>query len=310
MSKKTVNKLMVLFGALIMLAILILFGLIAFISAAYRLTPNNTAIITRFGRVTATQTETGLHFHAPFIEDDTKIYTGEYMYDIPVSDVITADKKSMIADNYVVWRVSDPVKYYQSLGGVKGRAEERIEAAVFNATKNVISSMTQDEIVAARGNTLTNKITDASNSDTAQYGVVILLAEIKALDLPDDNKTAVFERMISERNNIAASYTAQGKAEAQKIRNETDKQVAILKANANKEAEKLKAEGEAEYMRILSEAYNNEDKADFYTYLRSLDALEALKGDDNTLLLDKDSEFTRILYGSAESSQTQPHEEE
>jgi membrane protease subunit HflC len=205
----------------------------------------------------------------------------------------------MIADDYVIWRVTDARKYYQTLGAQAPRAEERIEAAVYNATKNTISSMTQDEVIAARGANLTEIITKESNSDISDYGIEVLTAEIKALDLPDDNKTAVYERMISERNNIAAGYTAQGEAAAQKIKNETDKQVTVTKANAEKEAEVIIAEGEAEYMKILSDAYNDEDKADFYNYIRSLDALKAsLSGGDKTLLLDKDSELARILYGN------------
>jgi len=104
--------------------------------------------------------------------------------------------------------------------------------------------------------------------------------------------------MISERNNIAAGYTAQGQAEAQKIRNETDKQVAIKKADAEKQASILEGEGEAEYMKILSEAYNDADKADFYSYIRGLDALKvSLKKGEKTIILDKDSELVRILYG-------------
>ncbi|MBR5359856.1 MAG: protease modulator HflC, partial [Lachnospiraceae bacterium] len=131
------------------------------------------------------------------------------------------------------------------------------------------------------------------------YGIQILTAEIKALDLPDDNKAAVYERMISERGNIAAGYKAKGEAEAQKIRNETDKNVKITIADANKQSETLRAEGEAEYMKILSDAYNDSDKADFYNYTRSLDALkESLKSNNNTLILDKDSEIARILYGA------------
>jgi membrane protease subunit HflC len=104
--------------------------------------------------------------------------------------------------------------------------------------------------------------------------------------------------MISERQNIAASYTAQGESEAQKIRNETDKKVTVMVADANKNAEILIAEGEAEYMKILQEAYNTEEKADFYNYIRSLDALKAsLSGKEKTIMLDKDSELAKILYG-------------
>ncbi|MBP5746682.1 MAG: protease modulator HflC [Lachnospiraceae bacterium] len=266
-------------------------------ASAYTVRPNEAAMIIRLGKIQSVVTETGMHFHTPFIESVTSVYTGDIMYDIPVSDVITSDKKSMIADNYVIWSVTDPTKYYQTLGAIRGRAEERIEAAVYNATKNTISSMAQDEIIAARGTTLTDMITKEANTDIKQYGIDIELAEIKALDLPDDNKEAVYERMISERNNIAAGYAAKGQAEAQKIRNETDKQVSILKANAEKDAAKIEAEGEAKYMQILSNAYNDEGKAEFYDYLRGLDSLEALAGKNKTLILDKDSEYARILYG-------------
>ncbi len=278
--------------------VVFIIGLILVLSSIFTVHTNETAIIVRLGKAKTVESSTGLHFHTPFIEHTVKIYTGDMLYDIPASDVITADKKSMIADNYVVWTVTDPIKYYKTLGAVQGRAEERIEAAVYNATKNTISSMTQDQIIEARGSTLTDAITTASNSDIAQYGIEIELAEIKALDLPSDNKAAVYERMISERNNIAASYTAKGNSDAQKIKNETDKSVSITVADAEAEAAKIEAEGEAEYMKILSDAYNDPDKAEFYNFVRSLDSLESLKSGDSTIILDKESEFAQILYGT------------
>ena len=287
----SIAKLSVL-GAIILAALIVLF------SSVFTVKTNETAIIMRFNRAQNVVTEPGLHFHAPFIESTIKVYTGDILYDIPTSDVITADKKSMIADNYVIWSVVDPVLYYQTLGAVQGRAEERIEAAVYNATKNTISAMTQEQIIAARGTALTDAITTAANSDIAQYGIVIRLAEIKALDLPDDNRAAVYERMISERNNIAASYTAQGAADAQLIRNDTDRQVAVILADAEAQAAILRAEGEAEYMRILSDAYSDADSAEFYNFLRGLDALEALANNNSTIILDRDSEYAQILYGN------------
>ncbi len=288
------NKLLSIPVAVIVLVV----GVIVFSATSYTVHPNESAMIFRLGKIRSIESDTGLHFHLPFIENVNLVYTGDILYDIPVSDVITSDKKSMIADNYVIWSVVDVKKYYQTLGAIKGRADERIEAAVYNATKNTISSMTQDDIIAARGTTLTDMITKESNSDIAQYGISIELAEIKALDLPDDNKEAVYERMISERSNIAAGYTAQGSADAQKIKNETDKEVSIKTATAEKEAATLEAEGEAEYMRILSEAYNDADKASFYNFVRGLDSLESLANEDNTIILDKNSEYAKILYGA------------
>ncbi len=279
--------------------IIVIAAIVVFSSSLYTVNYKDVVLIQQFGRVVAIQNEPGLHLKTPFVQSTIAIYDGNRIYDIPQSDVITRDKKSMIADDYVIWTVKDVMKYYQTLGGVSARAEERIDAAVYNATKNTISSMTQDEVIAARGIELTNLITAESNTDMAGYGIEILTAEIKALDLPDDNKEAVYERMISERGNIAAGYKAKGEAEAQKIRNETDKNVKITIADANKKAETLLAEGESEYMKILSDAYNNEEKSEFYNYLRSLDAIKASLGDNNnnTLILDKDSELASILYG-------------
>lgn len=274
-----------------------LIALIVVLASVYTVAVNTSVIVVQMGKAKYTTTETGLHAHIPFIENTVHIYTGKMMYDIPSSDVITADKKSMIADDYVIWRVTDPIKYYQTLGAVQGRAEERIEAAVYNATKNTISSLTQDEIIAARGDALTSMITTSSNTEMGQYGIEIELAEIKALDLPENNKTAVYERMISERLNIAAGYTAKGNAEAQKIKNDTDRKVSVNLADAKAKAAVLEAEGEAEYMKILSAAYNDPDKAEFYNYVRGLDSLKAIAKSDATIILDKDSEYAKILYG-------------
>lgn len=285
------------FGKYIIIA-LILVVLFLIGSATYVVHQNEYVTVKRFGKIIAINQEPGLYFKAPFLDDTQSISAKVILYDIPSSDVITKDKKSMITDTYVLWKVSDPLKYVQTLNAIDARAEERIEATVYNATKNAISSMTQDEVIEARGEQLTSIITTEADTDMSGYGITIVQAQIKALDLPDDNKQAVYERMISERNNIAASYTAQGNAEAQKIQNETDKQVAIIKAQAEKDAAVLEAEGEAAYMETLSKAYDTEEKAEFYSYIRGLDALKESLVGDKTLVLDKNSELARILYGN------------
>ncbi|SFQ24389.1 membrane protease subunit HflC [Butyrivibrio proteoclasticus] len=267
-------------------------------SSTYIVHQNEYVTVRRFGKIVAIAQDPGLHFKTPFIDSTQSISAKVILYDIPQSDVITKDKKSMITDTYVLWKVAEPLKFVQTLNAIETRAEERIEASVYNATKNAISSMTQDEVIEARGEMLTQLITSEANSDMEGYGISIVQAQIKALDLPDDNKQAVYERMISERNNIAASYTAQGNAEAQKIQNETDKQVAIVKAEAEKDAAVLEAEGEAAYMETLSKAYDTEDKAEFYSYIRGLDALKGSLTGDKTLVLDKNSELAKILYGN------------
>ena len=282
-------------------AVVVLLVLAVFLGSLYTVPLNQYAAVRQFGKIVRIESEPGLKMKIPFIQNVQLVSKSLKLYDVPLSDVITRDKKSMIADNYVLWKVVDPTKYIRTLEAMDMRAEERIEAAVYNAQKNVISSMSQDEIIDARGERLTQLLTDEANSDIGDYGIEVVTAEIKSLDLPDDNKEAVYARMISERDNIAASYKAQGESEAQKIRNETDKNVVVMKADAKKQAEILEAEGEAEYMKILQEAYNTEDKADFYNFIRSLDAFKkSLSGKNNTIILDKDSELASLLYGQAE----------
>lgn len=287
-------------GLAIVIVVIVFLAFFILDSALYIVHQNEYVTVRRFGKIISIASEPGLHFKTPFIDDTQAISGKMIIYDIPQSDVITKDKKSMITDTYVIWKVSDPLKYVQTLNAVSGRAEERIEASVYNATKNAISSMTQDEVIEARGEYLTKLISDEANDDMSGYGISIVQAQIKALDLPDDNKQAVYERMISERNNIAASYTAQGEAEAQKIHNETDKQVAIVKAQAEKSAAVLEAEGESAYMETLSKAYDTEEKAEFYSYIRGLDSLKASLKGEKTIILDKNSELARILYGNFE----------
>ncbi len=290
--QKKGSFLKVLIIALVVIAIMVLS------SGFYVVHQNEYVTVRRFGKIIAIEKEPGLHFKVPVVDDTQSISAKVVLYDIPASDVITKDKKSMITDTYVLWKVSDPRKYVQTLNAIEARAEERIEASVYNATKNAISSMTQDEVIEARGEQLTTHITEEAEADMTGYGITIVQAQIKALDLPDDNKQAVYDRMISERNNIAASYTAEGEAEAQKIHNQTDKQVAIVTAQAQKDAAVLEAEGEASYMETLSQAYDTEEKADFYSYLRGLDALKASMKGDKTIVLDKNSELAKILMGS------------
>lgn len=202
----------------------------------------------------------------------------------------------MIVDSFVLWKVTDPKIFAQTLNTSSVNAEGRINVAVYNSIKNVISSMTQADIIAARGQELTNLIM-GNLASINQYGIVISSVEIKLLDLPEDNKDAVFERMISERGNIAATYTAEGNSEAQVIRNTTDKETALLISEAEKEAEILKAEGEAQYMEIMADAYKDEMRADFYSFTRSLDAVRnAITGGNKTIILDKSSPITQIFY--------------
>ena len=285
-----------------LLFIVVLIALFLGFNSTYSLKENEYGIKLQFNKIVAIDDQAGLYYKIPFMQNVRKVPKSIQLYDIRPSDVMTSDKKSMIADMYILWRVSDPTVYYQTLNANVNNAKDRTGITVYNSVKSVISSMTQDEIIEARGEKLTQTITADANPDIQKYGIEIVQAQLKSLDLPDDNKQAVYERMISERNNIAASYTAEGESKAKKIQNETDKQVAILKAQAEKKSAKLKAEGEAKYMETLQQAYNAKEKADFYNYIRSLDALKvSLSGKgEKKLMLGRDSELAKILYGKIE----------
>lgn len=259
--------------------------------------PNEFTVVKQFGKIVSVREAPGLSFKLPFIQTSEKIKNTVLLYDLAVSDVMTKDKKSMIADCFVLWKIEDPQKFTQTLSAQTSNAEYRIDTIVYNSLKNVISSLSQEEVISGRDGELAAAIKDSVGDTLGQYGVKLLAIETKSLDLPDENKDAVYERMISERNNIAATYQAEGAEEAKEIANDTSAEILIMQSQADAEAAEIIAKGEAEYMRIMSEAYNDPEKADFYLFLRSLDAAKAtMKGSNKTLILDESSPLTQIFY--------------
>lgn len=259
--------------------------------------PNEYTIIKQFGKIESVRREPGLSFKVPFIQTAETIQNEVLLYDLAVSDVMTKDKKSMIADCFVLWRIEDPYKYTQTLSAQKSNAEFRIDNIVYNSLKNVISSLSQEEVISGRDGQLTQTIMENIGDTLEQYGITLLAVETKSLDLPDENKSAVYERMISERNNIAATYQAEGQEEAKEISNNTTAEIIVMQSEADARAQETIAKGEAEYMRILSDAYNDPEKADFYLFLRALDAAKkTMTGDNKTLIIDETSPIAQIFY--------------
>lgn len=259
--------------------------------------PNEFTVIKQFGKIVSIRENAGLSFKIPFIQTAEKIKNTVLLYDLAVSDVMTKDKKSMIADCFVLWEIEDPQRFTQTLSAQTANAEYRIDTIVYNSLKNVISSLSQEEVISGRDGELAAAIKANVGDTLGQYGIRLLAIETKSLDLPDENKAAVYERMISERNNIAATYKAEGDEEAKEIANDTSAEILIMQSEANAEAAEIIAKGEAEYMRIMSEAYNDPEKAEFYLFLRSLDAAKiTMQGDNKTLILDEKSPLTQIFY--------------
>ena len=272
--------------------------LLTLITSMYVVNKGEYAIVKQFGKVVSIESEPGLKFKVPFIQDVSTLPNKVLIHDLPISEVITKDKQTMVADSFAIWKITDPQKFITTLNGSVDTAKARIEVLVYNAMKNEMSSRTQAEIVSDRTGELAADITAVAKPNFDQYGIELISVETKHLDLPYDNKESVFNRMISERANISAGHTAEGDKEAQIIKSETDKEVAIKVAEAQAKAEQLIAEGEAEYMRILSDAYNDSSKAEFYEFVRSLDAakIALANSKDNVLILDKDSPLVDIFY--------------
>ena len=282
----------------IILAISILAVLVIGASCIVVTQENQYSLVRQFGKIDHVVSEAGISFKLPFIQTVDTLPKQTLLYDLSPSDDITRDKLTIIFYSFLLWHITDRFKFAQTLNGSISGAESRLDAIVYNSTKNVISSTTQDEVISGRNGALSQAILSNIGNSLEQYGIELLSYETKKLDLPSDNKAAVYERMISERDNIAATYTAEGSSEAQKIRNTTDMEITVMLSEAEKEAEILIAEGEAEYMRILSEAYNDASKQEFYSFVRSLDALKvSMQGNSKTLILSPDSPIAQIFYG-------------
>lgn len=318
--------------SLCILGIIIVISIL-FNSFAYITNEDEYSVVKQFGKIVTINDSAGLRTKTPFVQSVSYISKATRLYDLNASEVITSDKKTMIIDAFVLWKITDAKIFTSTLNAYDSTAQARLDVIVFNAIKTTVSSMTQEEVIASRNGTseietievalddvnLQNYTTDDEEQDIKaiaisdklmecignqcdQYGIEVVDIEIKLLDLPDENKEAVYNRMITERNNIATAYTAQGQSEAQKIRNNTDKEVSVMISEAKASSEKTIAEGEAAYMKILADAYNDPDKADFYLYTLQLDSLKkSLNGKkDNVLIIDSNSPFASVFNGIQE----------
>ena len=281
---------------LILVAIVLLIGVV---SGLYVVEENEYACVVRFQKIIQTADKAGLYFKIPVLDSIKTFPKAIMLYDISPSEVLTADKQNLTVDSYVLWQIDDPLLFYQTLGNATV-AEQRLDALTYNALKNVMGTLAQRDIIneedATKRNDIYEGITDNVSRLSQNYGIKVVDVKIKRLDLPVANEQAVYARMISERNQIAEKYMADGEYEASIIRNDVDKQVNIMISNAQANAAKLEAEGEQEYMRRLAEAYNTADKQGFYSFTRALDALEqSLDGTEKTIILGKDSALAKIL---------------
>jgi membrane protease subunit HflC len=279
--------------------IIALLLIITLANSLYTVAENEYAAVVRFSKIEYIKDTAGIALKVPFIDSVLRFPRTTLLYDVPESEVLTADKKNMTVDCYLIWEITDPQTFYQTLGTI-AEAEARLDAITYNAFKNLMGTLQQSDIINEDDPEERNVIYEDIAVDVANiaktYGIGVKDIKIKRFDLPSDNEQAVYARMISERTQIAEKYTADGELSAAVIRNEVDKTVNITISDAEAEAERIIAEGEAEYMRRLAEAYNTEDKKSFYEFMLALDALKAsLNGSDKTVIIGADSPLGRLL---------------
>ncbi len=286
----------------IIIGVIALLLIIVAASSVYVVQENQYACTFRFSEIVNTESTAGLHFKIPFVDSVKYFSKATQLYDIPPSEVLTSDKQNMTVDCYILWSISDPQQFYRSLGTTL-EAEERLDAITYNALKTAMGTLAQADIInmndGAERNDIYEGIATTVDSQAKTYGIHVEDVKIKQFDLPDSNLNAVYARMISERNQMAEKYTAEGNYEASVIRNEVDKQVNIIVSDAKADAAQLEAQGEAEYMQRLAAAYNTDDKKSFYEFTLALDALkQSLSGGEKTVILDQDSDLAKILMGA------------
>lgn len=296
-NKKTVTIIVIIAAAITLL-------LVFLPSCFYEVKEDEYACTARFSKIIRTVDQPGLYLKAPFI-DTVRTYPKKTLfYDIPPSEVLTVDKKSMTVDSYILWRIDDPLKFFQSLTQISA-AESRLYDITYNAFKTKMGVLDQDDIINMNPGSERNAIYDEIKSEvmskTDVYGIQVVDVKLKRLDLPESNEQSVYERMISERKREADKYTAEGERDAAYIKAEVDKTVNISLSDAKAQAEQIRAEGEAEYMKLIAEAYDTEDKRDFYEFQLALETLKkSFNGGDKTIILGADNPIAKALTNAEE----------
>jgi modulator of FtsH protease HflC len=258
----------------------------------YTVSETGQAVVTQLGRPVRLVRTPGLHLKVPFLQQLT-FFDGRLLdYDSAPASVITRDKKSLVVDNYAKWRVSDPLKFLQTVQSEVG-AQARLDDIIYSEVSEQLGLHDLAEIIANKRDPIMRAVTIGSNDAATAYGIAVVDVRIKRADLPPENAQAVYGRMRAEREREAKRYRAEGQEEALKIRAETDKQRTILLAETYKQEQAIRGEGDAEAIRIYAQAFQQDP--DFFAFVRTLEAYrKSLKG-KTTLLLPPHMEFLKYL---------------
>ena len=237
-------------------------------------------------------TEPGLYFKIPFIQKIRYFSKQLLDNDSPPAEVITRDKKNLLIDNFSLWRITDPLKFLETVRSVNG-ARARLDDIVYSELRVEIGTHDLHAAVTESRETIMAKITKEANVKAAEYGIELADVRIKRIDLPPEIANSIFNRMRTERERIAKEYRSEGNEEATKIRATTDKEKTILIAEAYKQEQTVRGKGDAKAIKIYADALQKDPK--FYAFIRSMEAYKTSLKNDTTILMTEDSDFLKFL---------------
>ena len=250
-------------------------------------------VILQLGKPVRTITNPGLNIKAPFPFQDKIVFDDRLLeYDSPPEEILSKDKKTLIVDNYVRWRIVDPLQFLRTVQAIP-TALSRMDDIVYSELRRELGTHDMVEIITKSRETIMEVVTEQSNNATLDYGISVIDVRIRRVDLPSQNEESIYARMEAERQRQANKFRSEGEEEAQKIRASTDKDKTIILADSYKEAERIKGEGDARAVEIYAKSYSADPK--FYEFVRTLDAYKKLIDDQTTLVLPSDSKIFELL---------------
>lgn len=278
------------FVSLVLLAAAVLLGSASF----FVVQESEVALLLRLGKIDDANSEPGLHFKLPIVQNvihfDKRIQT----LDAQPASFVTNEKKFVVVDSYVKWRISDVAQYYRSTKGSLDTTSRLLAERINSALRDEFAKRTIQEVISGERTEIMQTLAREANEKAADLGVEIVDVRVKQIDFPDDISDRIYERMRTERQRVASELRAQGAEAAERIRADADRQRTEILANAYSEAEKLRGEGDATAAEIYAKAFRK--NAEFYSFWRSLKAYEEVFASGGSLmLLDPDSEFFRYF---------------
>tara|TARA_B100000287_G_C20573012_1_gene757358 strand:+ start:438 stop:1289 length:852 start_codon:yes stop_codon:yes gene_type:complete len=250
-------------------------------------------VILQLGKPVKTVTKPGLNVKLPFPFQEKITFDDRLLeYDSPPEEILSKDKKSLIVDNYVRWKIIDPLQFLKTVQAIP-TAKSRMDDIVYSELRRELGTHDMVEIITENREEIMDIVTRQSNSATLAYGISVVDVRIRRVDLPAENEESIYARMEAERKRQANKFRSEGEEEAQKIRAATDRDKTIILADAYKEAEKIRGEGDARAVQIYARSYSADPK--FYEFVRTLDTYKQVVDDKTTLVLPSGSKLFKLL---------------